>query len=582
MLRFFAWFEHDYARYAAVSQTAIFALFALVALAAFSRRIASRLETPRGTLVLSGVAAFALFASRWPTFFVLHPLNVDEAQMASQAITALHDPIPWRGFDSGSSGPLNTYVLTLPALLGIHPSFMSARLIAVGLEFGAIVALYAIVARCFEARFARLAIVPPIVFLATTVSEDFAHYSSEVLSIFLSSVALALIVRGWRTHFSRRSAFFAGALAGALPFAKLQSAPLMVVVLAMAVLATLVARSISMRERLAHAAVVAVGSATVPAILIAMMLAGGSLGDFWRSYIETSIAYIGKQDRLFEFLTQTEEFGAYFATLGTITICGTIVLLSKLARYDATKRHALLAFLALLATAIYTIYKPGHSSPHYLLFAVVPLAATAAASVAVVAWLNGADSRPGMRHGAIAALYLALTFVVLGVGTRPTVPWIGLDFERYAAGKPYDPIAETIVRYVAPGERLAIWGWTPEYWVYASALLGTRDSASIFQFAPNFNPERVYFRKRYIADFTTNRPEGFLDAGAESFDFDGGERATVRSFPELAKLVDRDYVRVVRWKRFVFYVRRDLVRRARGAGRERPTRRSCGELTPVT
>ena len=67
-----------------------------------------------------------------------------------------------------------------------------------------------------------------------------------------------------------------------------------------------------------------------------------------------------------------------------------------------------------------------------------------------------------------------------------------------------------------------------------------------------------------------NRPEGFLDAGAESFDFTGGTKDGYDSWPELAAVVNRGYVLVARWQRYRLFVRRDLAHRGRSPSPTRP------------
>ena len=43
----------------------------------------------------------------------------------------LHDPVPWRGSDNGTSGPLNMYVLTAAFWLGLPVKLMTARIVMV-------------------------------------------------------------------------------------------------------------------------------------------------------------------------------------------------------------------------------------------------------------------------------------------------------------------------------------------------------------------------------------------------------------------------------------------------------------------
>jgi hypothetical protein len=103
-----------------------------------------------------------------------------------------------------------------------------------------------------------------------------------------------------------------------------------------------------------------------------------------------------------------------------------------------------------------------------------------------------------------------------------------------------DQVTAMLLRHVKPGDRMAIWGWMPRYFVETGALLGTRDSLSQFQIETRVF--QSYYRERYLADMLANRPEFFLDAVAPG-SFRYKDRATQghETFPALSALLDRDY-----------------------------------------
>src|SRR3954469_23325991 len=53
--------------------------------------------------------ALAILAAKWPIIFFNAELNADESQFFAGALGLLHDPVPWRGADNTTSGPLNSY-----------------------------------------------------------------------------------------------------------------------------------------------------------------------------------------------------------------------------------------------------------------------------------------------------------------------------------------------------------------------------------------------------------------------------------------------------------------------------------------
>jgi hypothetical protein len=558
-LEFFAWLDADEHRYLALSDGALLVVIAFAIAGAWSAKMDVRLATRRGATMFLGYVLFALLAARWPTFFVRHRLNPDEAQMTAQAITAFHDPIPWLGFDGGTSGPFNTYVLMLPALVGAHVSFMTTRIVAVLLEFVAISALYVAARVVCGTAVARLAVVPPTIFWAISTQDDFVHYSSEHLSIALASCALALLALAWRDGYPLRGLFAVGAIVGVLPFAKLQSVPMAEALVAVAVALLLFEpRGTPIGTRRRRVAALATGCASVPVLLLLVLALAGSLRDFWNSYIITALAYSIGQNMPVSFLTQSAEIGPYVDWLCVVIVLG-LGALAFVALRTRTIRAIdvvpLAVALVVFGGAIDAIYSPHHASPHYLLFAVVPTAGAAAVALALLSRTLAPNA--GLRRGALALAFVVTCVIAQGALVRPHENWLGYDFYDYQNGGPQDPLAASIGNALRPGERLAIWGWFPEYWVFSDTLLGTRDSVSVFQFEPLFNPCRDYFRARYIADFQRVRPRGFLDAGSESFDFEGLTRHGYEEFPELAALIHRDYVLAGRWKRFRFFVRRD-------------------------
>src|ERR1700686_1802392 len=136
------------------------------------------------------ITGLTLFAFRWPIFIVPFQLGPDEAAFVADALKVPVDLAPWRNFDAGTSGPLNCYVLALPALIGWPINFTSARTIGLLLMLTAMLALYCAVKWTYGRDVARLSIVPPVLLLSLTTDFSFVQYTSEHLPICLTTVAL--------------------------------------------------------------------------------------------------------------------------------------------------------------------------------------------------------------------------------------------------------------------------------------------------------------------------------------------------------------------------------------------------------
>jgi hypothetical protein len=552
------------ASYMALSQAALFAFAGIAVWAAFSKRLNARLSSPLGTAAFLAAGLLVLFAARWPTFFVRDSLNNDEAQALAQAITALHDPVPWLSFDGNTCGPLNTYVLMLPAAFGLHLSFFSTRVISVLLEFGSAAALYGCAALLYDAALARIASVPPIALFALITEPEFVHYSGERLSIFLAMLALLFACVAATRRYAPGWMFGAGAVAGMLPFAKIQAVPLDAATLAVAAAALVACTALTPRQKVLRAGALAAGCLAFPAVLLAIVAADGAFHDFWISYVASSLAYILYTYEPVSFVTQMPEFGLQFDLLLAVAALGGAVLALRWNSLPPARRGAYLAALVILAGALDAIYAPKRGTVHYVLFGLLPAACAAAAALGLIVSTLQPKEAAGLRRGWIALAFVAASLVAQGAFARGAYPYLGAVAEYLHA--PPDAIEALIERHLSAGERLAIWGYRPQYFVSSYTLLGTRDAIAKYQWSESLNPYFAYYRARYIRDFELRRPRGFLDAGPESFGSGANWKEGHEVFPELAAIVRRDY-RLAGTIGFTrLYVRRDAADPA-GAGR---------------
>jgi hypothetical protein len=551
---FLFWADGSQSAYQLASLTLLFALAIGGVASVVSPRLNAWFSTRNGTLGYLAVVLLALLGARWPTFFVWEPLNQDEAQMLAQAITALQHPIPWVDFDGTTSGPFNTYVLMLPALLGLHLSFFSTRVIAMLLEFGAIAALYVATLLRFDAALARVAVLPPLFLFSLLTQNELVHYSSERLSIFLGSLAVALLCLAVRDGFGRGWYFGIGLIGGTMPLAKLQSGPLAAGIALVAFGVVLASPQLDARRKAARAGELIGGLLLVPALTLGIVAAAGGLRDFWISYVRMGLAYILFAYEPPSFLLTTAEVGPLVDVLLATTLLGGVALAAGWKRIAPATRNAFAASLVVLAAAIYTVYSPRHGTVHYVLFAVLPAAAAAAVALALIRRAFLEDEVTGVKPGIVASALVLASLIATAAFARPPYPYLGSVYDYYFG--PHDPLSGLMQQYLRPGDRLAIWGWRAKYYVDTYTLLGTRDSIAQYDVSRDFNPFLDYFRARYIGDFQKNRPLGFLDAGDESFAF-GGTGFGYEMFPELAEIVKRDYRLVGTVRGMRFFVRRD-------------------------
>jgi len=89
----------------------------------------SSLRLPSPAVVVALLVA-CVFLLRLPSALVPHELNVDESQMLSQAMKFLVDSRPWIAADTTTSGPLNSYLISVLLLMGFKPGFVLVHMLA--------------------------------------------------------------------------------------------------------------------------------------------------------------------------------------------------------------------------------------------------------------------------------------------------------------------------------------------------------------------------------------------------------------------------------------------------------------------
>jgi len=499
----------------------------------------------RSEIVFLVSAVFVLLAWRWPTLLAPYQLNPDESTWVASARKATADFVPWRGFDTGTSGPLNSYILLLPALVGLPISFASARFTGIGLMGTAIVALYYAVKWLYGARIARLALVPPILLLSLTTDKDFVHYSSEQFAICLTTVALSAAVylaKPGRTLFSNAIAgAAAGLCAGSACFTKLQAAPLAAVVLIFAGAAILTLRRRSKEQARVVALVTLGAGCLVPAAIAISLWWTGTWHDAFLSYIRTNIGYIaGGNHGLVVwigptfFFKNSMSYGAF--------LMGSLVVLVLAAILLAQRRHLNrgsvswpAASILLSLTAFYVIWQPHRAFEHYLLFSIFPLSFCVANAL-------GLTSKAGFWKGRefLVAILFAALFVLpsLAIAMRAGNGFVK-NISQNLKVRMSAPAA-AIARYAKPGEAICVWGWASEYYVQTGTFPAARESETGREIIPS--PYREYFRRRFLSDLKKRNPVVFVDAVASSaFAWSDRPSEGHEIFPALAAYIREHY-----------------------------------------
>ena len=507
------------------------AAFSALAIVPFPRALA---EAKLEALFIFSMCA-ALFACRWPSFLWPDPFNVDEGTFIACAMKATVDWVPWRGFDASTSGPLNCYVLVLPALFGAKIGWFSPRVVGLCLIAGALCALYYTVKWIYGPSVARLSMLPPALLLSLTKTSDFLHYSSEQLPIFLMTVPLAAAAYLARGAGSRSSRLIACATAGLFlgcPFlAKIQAGPIALAVL-ISLVASIITSARSARSGKVEILVTGAGLVVIPSLVLIVLCATGGLTNAVISYYKMTLVYKGKGPPVppsFFFLS-VQEYNFFVLASLAVILCGAIALYSRvpLTRSDL---WALLSSILLLVVALLAIYYPRHASPHYLLFTIIPMSFCVANVLGLMYRAGLGKSHVVLARGGIVALFL----VPIGVAALTSKN----DFSPQAIWPVREEVL-AIARYVKPGDRMMVWAWRPEYYVKTKTIMAVRDPGILP--VMQWSPYREYLRERVMSDLRAHPTPVIVDAVAPlAFLFDDRATQGIETFPQLYAFVREHY-----------------------------------------
>jgi hypothetical protein len=490
----------------------------------------------RNELFFALLVLGVLLAWRWPFLLSADEYNPDESQLIAGAITLRVDPVPWRSVDGFTSGPLNFYPLLLPGLLGLPMDYFMARLVGLLLIWTALLACYRLFRSWYGPALARVGIIPALAFFSTVTDWDFIHYSSEHLSLFLVALSACCLLRARPNPADRERWQLVGCfIAGLLPWAKLQSAPLAATLVAIAFLAVWRDPTIPRPAR-TRAVLARLGAAGIPTVAILLVIfLSGQTPHFFRSYVLQNFNYVsngasvGSTVReLWSTSRMTNHFTFFLVISSLAILAGS--LRNRQAASSAPSRWV---GVGLFVIAVLSILTPRRALFHYVLLSTIPL--TLWLGITLGAW---ADIR-GPRRAWLGLGVILVGLVPFGLRTTQPLPHMfGCFADHWRESRTI--LAKVVRSYAQPHSRMAIWGWLPSLFVESGLPQGTRDGNSSWAMIPS--PHREYYMQRFLADLRHNAPDVFVDAvGFGSRFFPDRTQAGHESFPALAEYVREHY-----------------------------------------
>jgi len=542
-------------------------------------------RTPRARIVFSPWVLFAvatafLLVMRLPSIFYPLEINLDESLMLAQARRLVLDPVPWRSADFGTGGPLLSYALLVPSLLGFALDYELARVLALLFIVTTLVLIYRTVRLVFDEPSARLACLPAVLFFGFANKYDYVHYSSELLPVVLIAGALFFASRLLRLQRAvTANAFLCGLSLGALPFSKLQALPIGAAIFCMVLIALILGKVPV--PRLKVAAALLAGCLCIPFSFLLTIVATYSVVDVWTSSVPIMAVYgvtLLPIHRWVEYFASAGAFANFAA--GVLAAAVLALVLSLRAQRSERLREALLPGLCLgyLLIAVFVVLKPGREYHHYLLFLIEPVVFLGALSVYS---LRRAEYRSASGQSTVTVLLVLILLAppVFGyaprwlVLLRDSTQTVGRELHSLPEPKyyPWDAggtalireeaerlrkVVDEIRRILRSDDLLAIWGRYPSLYIYADAIPAVRDVNTGLAMMHRTDIKlplalRKWYARRYLSDLVHSRPSVFIDAVNE-FALSGDcfywpdrcyrDRFAHETVPELASYVAQHYV----------------------------------------
>ncbi|HZR78025.1 MAG TPA: hypothetical protein VFA58_02400 [Chthoniobacterales bacterium] len=523
----------------------------------------------RNPVFLSAIMLIVLFAFRWPMLFDNRPYpDPDESQFIAGAMTLREDPLFWKSVDGTTHGPLTEWPLLVGLIAHGSLNFKVARIASLILVWLQLISGLLIFRRLFGPRIAGLLVLPLLAVNAFTQIWSFVAYCSEHVPNALLAVGCCMLVSAWQAKGNAEGQrfpklFAAGALLGAIPFAKLQAAPIALVTIIGGVWLILTTRNRAWRAVGAFVG----GAATVAILIVAIVITCGIWVDFFGCYIMDNLRYASANrfppDRSFGFADAPKMFFELGSAVGGFdefalsVIAFALIGLIFLLRFTSWHRRWAVLTAIILITSAFAAMAPGRLYLHYLQLIIFP--AGLFGGIVAGALFSTTESASSSYRFLRAAV--PVVFVICGLAPQlwwrvgEPQPFLG----RYTITKGAlvrSAVSNEILEHARPGERLAIWGWMPMYWVETGLIQATRDGQTSRQIEPH--PRLGYYRSRFMQDLLQTKPPVFVDAvGPGNFVYENRAESEHETFPELRDYIQNNYYLVRDLDSSRIYVRND-------------------------
>jgi hypothetical protein len=457
--------------------------------------------------------------------------------MMAQAMRLNIDPVPWRGMNGTTSGPVNSWVFFVMAKAGLPLRYAYAHILAAAILAAICILTYATLRQIGSARQALAASALAVLFVVLAQQDDFIHFSSELVPALLSAGALFCVVVRYRCSPARSLSWdlLAGLLLGLMPWAKLQSV-LGAIVLVAWIGWQVVREPDQISQGLLRLLAFSFSVALPGILILGAVFAAGAFEEFWISYVQANLVYgEGRKGAPFLLRTIALVFREPIGVLMQGVFCFAVFWFGKGWKTASDRARKLLLVTALLTGAnVVAVLKPPFLFPHYEILLIQPLALLAGCTFVIWEIDGSAAPRRWLAWGLMVALQLQLIVPAISVMKLPLAQRPGKDRDA----------AQLIVKHldsICPDARgMVVWGWMPSLYVQKPVPPATRHAICHFLIDPS--PAREHLRAGFLADIRREKPDLIVDAVAGGcFHWFWSSADRIESFPAFREYVHKNY-----------------------------------------
>jgi len=506
-----------------------------------------------GKWILPIIIFVLIIVLRIPAILCKAEINVDESLFAAQALRYYINPTPWGGVDSTTSGPLNTLPFYIISIVAGPWTFQRIHLFAAAMQ--AVIGLFTwkILRKTCCPTVATSGTIIYILFIAVAQSDDFVHFSSELIPATMLAAATYCMARAHNRDSAHNKAWsYCGCLlAGTAPWAKLQAAPISLIFLFYAVLMTYIhwgRRHDEGGSKNLQVAYIMFAYSLPTIIVLILVIANGAVQDFLQSYVLRNFGYAGGSDagfviRVVKLFLSASPARAITLGLAFITIGWSLL---KFPGWETSSNQwkCWFTFLTIqFGAALLSVAKPPYGFPHYAWFLIVPGILLIAAIMQTLC-SEQTQAKTLLDGSSYKNTVIILTTALILSIQIAYFPKTLLN-TRYNLGRQPDSfqalVSERISARVDGSKTLGVWGWAPS--LYVSTALAPASRHAIGHYVIEDSPQRDHFRQSFITDLKKSRPRVIVDTVASGL-FRWGEwpkESRIESFSELTEMLRSEY-----------------------------------------